>query len=179
MGRFFYFCSDTNRNPTRLMKKRQVTFDLNVYDSFEALSAEDQQLMKMAVAARKDAYAPYSNFLVGAAVLMENGEVVIGNNQENASYPSGLCAERVAVFQAGAKYPGIPIKAIAITATSRNYVVGEPAAPCGNCRQSIVEYEQKQQSPIRLLLMGEAGEVLQCKSIADILPLAFNSSFLK
>ena len=135
--------------------------------------------MSEAVAARKDAYAPYSNFLVGAAVLLQNGKIIIGNNQENACYPSGLCAERVAIFHAGAKYPNIKIKAIAITATSKNYVASIPAAPCGNCRQSISEYEVKQETPIRLLLMGEVGEVFMCDSIADILPLGFDSSFLK
>ena len=161
------------------MKKQQVAFELLVFDSFEELSASDQQLMKAAINARGNAYAPYSNFQVGAAVLLENGETIIGNNQENASYPSGLCAERVAVYQAGAKYPDVPIKSIAITATSKNYVVDKPAAPCGNCRQSISEYEYKQKKPIELLLMGETGEVIKCSSIADILPLGFNNSFLK
>ena len=135
--------------------------------------------MNRAIQARENAYAPYSNFKVGAAVLMENGEVVIGSNQENASYPSGLCAERVAVFQAGAKYPGLTIEAIAITAASDHYLVNQPAGPCGNCRQSIAEYEQKQKSPIRILLMGEKGTVIKCNAISDILPLAFNNSFLK
>ena len=129
--------------------------------------------------ARANAYAPYSKSHVGAAVLLENGKVVIGNNQENASYPSGLCAERVAIFQAGALYPGIAIKTVAITATSKNYIVEEPAAPCGNCRQAIIEYEQKQKTPIAILLMGEKGEVIKITSMADILPLAFSSSFLE
>lgn len=160
------------------MRKHKIIIDYCVYSSFEDLSDEDQVLMNSAIEARANAYAPYSNFHVGAAVLLANGEVIIGNNQENASYPSGLCAERVAVFQAGAKYPGIVIKAIAITATSNNYVVNEPAAPCGNCRQSIVEYEQKQKQPIEILLMGEKGEVVKFNSLADILPLAFNNSFL-
>ncbi|QWX85726.1 cytidine deaminase [Cellulophaga sp. HaHaR_3_176] len=134
--------------------------------------------MISAVEARKNAYAPYSNFQVGAAVLLENGEVVIGSNQENAAYPSGLCAERVAIYHASAKYPNVIIKAVAISATSKNYVVDSPAAPCGNCRQSMIEYEQKQKLPIKILLMGEKGEVLKIDSLLDILPLAFNSSFL-
>ena len=161
------------------MKKHSQTFELMIFESFGELPVGDQQLMQAAIEAGKNAYAPYSNFHVGAAVLLENGEVVIGNNQENASYPSGLCAERVAVFQAGAKYPNVAIKAIAITATSQNYVVDKPVAPCGSCRQAISEYEQKQNSPITLLFMGETGEVMKCRSIADILPLAFNNSFLK
>jgi len=160
------------------LKKYQIIIDYHVYPDIESLNMEDKLLMKSAIEARHNAYAPYSNFYVGAAVLMENAEVVIGNNQENASYPSGLCAERVAIFQAGARYPGIEIKTVAITATSKNYVVKEPAAPCGNCRQSMIEYEQKQQQPIRVLLMGEEGKVILFHSLVDILPLAFSSSFL-
>ena len=161
------------------MQKQKISFELTVFESLEELSKEDQALMSKAIAARKNAYAPYSNFQVGASVLLENGKTIIGNNQENASYPSGLCAERVAVFHAGAVYPNINIEVIAITAASKKYVVDSPAAPCGNCRQSISEYEVKQESPIRLLLMGEQGKIFQCDSIADLLPLGFDSSFLK
>ncbi|PCJ82535.1 MAG: cytidine deaminase [Bacteroidetes bacterium] len=160
------------------MKKIKSTFEFLVFESFEELSMEDQKLMNSAIEARKNAYAPYSNFKVGAAVLLDNNEVVIGNNQENASYPSGLCAERVAVFQAGAKFPGIVINKVAITATSEKYEVAKPAAPCGNCRQSMVEYEQKQKAPIEILMMGEKGKIIKCNSITDILPFAFDNSFL-
>ena len=160
------------------MKKQTISFELSVFESLEELNEQDHNLMLMAIDARKDAYAPYSNFMVGAAVLLENDEVVIGSNQENASYPSGLCAERVAVFQAGAKYPGVAIKSIAITAMSKTHLVEKPAAPCGNCRQAISEYEYKQKSPIELLLMGEKGEIIKCQSLADILPLGFNNSYL-
>jgi cytidine deaminase len=161
------------------MKKQEVSFQLEVYNGVEDLTEEDSRLLLKAVEARKNAYAPYSNFQVGAAILLENGEVVLGNNQENACYPSGLCAERVAIFQAGAIYPNVVIKAVAISATSLNYQVDTPAAPCGNCRQAMSEYEVKQEQPIQLLMMGEIGKVLKCKSIGDILPLAFNNSFLK
>lgn len=160
------------------MKKQTISFEFSVFESLEELNKQDQNLMFKAIDARKDAYAPYSNFMVGAAVLLENDEVVIGSNQENASYPSGLCAERVAVFQAGAKYPGVTIKSIAITAMSKTHLVKKPAAPCGNCRQAISEYEYKQKSPIELLLMGEQGEIIKCQSLADILPLGFNNSYL-
>jgi len=160
------------------VKKVQVTFEMQVFDDLNELIEADKKLMERAVSARANAYAPYSNFKVGAAILLDNGEVVIGNNQENASYPSGLCAERVAIFHAGANYPGIPIRSIAITAASQLHEVATPAAPCGNCRQAIAEYEQRQEFPITLLLMGETGEVLKCKSLADILPIAFNSSYL-
>tara|TARA_R110002051_G_scaffold2574_1_gene13208 strand:+ start:2064 stop:2471 length:408 start_codon:yes stop_codon:yes gene_type:complete len=135
--------------------------------------------MSAAVSARKRAYAPYSNFFVGASVLLENNEIIEGNNQENASYPSGLCAERVAIFYAGAKFPGVQIKAMAISAAALNHEVCEPAAPCGNCRQAISEYEFKQAKPIRILLMGETGGVIECDSVADLLPLGFNSSYLE
>lgn len=160
------------------MRKQNISFELTVFDSLQELSLEDQNLMLAAIVARKKAYAPYSNFQVGAAVLLENGEVVTGNNQENASYPSGLCAERVAVFYAGANFPGVTIRSIAISATSTKDVVDKPAAPCGNCRQSISEYEVKQKQPIALLMMGETGEVLKCNSVAEILPLAFDNSYL-
>lgn len=158
---------------------KSITFTLLVHDSMNMLSSQERNLMELAVTARKKAYAPYSKFNVGAAVLLENGEVVLGNNQENASYPSGLCAERVAIFYAGANFPGVKVKAIAITAASSSHQVATPAAPCGNCRQAIAEYEYKQDSPIKLYLMGETGSVVECGSLSDLLPLGFNSSFLK
>lgn len=161
------------------MKKTKISFQLTTFETIETLSGPDKTLMKSAVAARQNAYAPYSNFQVGAAVLMGNGKIVIGNNQENACYPSGLCAERVAVFQAGALYPDETIRAIAISATSRKYTVDSPAAPCGNCRQSISEYEVRQKMPIAILMMGETGSVFKCDAIADLLPLTFTKSFLK
>ncbi len=161
-----------------MINQKKISFDITVYDSLNELKNDDQNLMSAAVKARQRAYAPYSSFNVGASVLLENGEIIEGNNQENASYPSGLCAERVAVFYAGAKYPGMKIKAIAITAASINHEVSEPAAPCGNCRQAISEYEFRQQEPIKILLMGETGSVIECHSLADLLPLGFNSSFL-
>ena len=142
------------------------------------MTPEQSELLAAAAKAANSAHAPYSKFNVGAALFLENGEIITGSNQENASYPSGLCAERVAVFQAGAKYPGVAIKSIAITAMSKTHLVEKPAAPCGNCRQAISEYEYKQKSPIELLLMGEKGEIIKCQSLADILPLGFNNSYL-
>lgn len=160
------------------MRKKTISFELQVFETMDELDSEDKKLLQSAIEARKNAYAPYSKFNVGAAVLLKNGVVVIGNNQENASYPSGLCAERVAVFQAGAKYPGIAIKSIAITAMSENHMVKSPAAPCGNCRQAISEYEFRQKEPISILMMGEKGEVIKCNSLSDILPLGFNNTYL-
>ena len=161
------------------MKKIKAVFQYTVYSSLDELSNEERKLLKFATNAGENAYAPYSKFKVGAAVLLDNGQVVIGSNQENASYPSGLCAERVAVFQAGALYPEVKINMIAITAKSLNYIVDKPAAPCGNCRQSIAEYEQKQKSPIAILLKGETGDIIKCNSLSDLLPFAFDNSFLK
>ncbi|RTE52934.1 cytidine deaminase [Arenibacter aquaticus] len=160
------------------MIKRNIAFELLIFESLQELNVADQELMKEAIKARERAYSPYSKFNVGAALLLENGKVVTGSNQENASYPSGLCAERVAIFYASSKFPEVSIKAIAVSATSKNYVVDRPAAPCGNCRQVISEYEIKQQSPISIIMSGETGEILKCQSVADILPLAFNSTFL-
>ncbi len=159
--------------------KKNLSFGITIYDDLNELTPADKALMVQAVAARKNAYAPYSKFRVGAAISMANGEVVIGSNQENASYPSGLCAERVAIFHAGATFPGVVVKTVAITATSDTYQVTVPAAPCGNCRQAMFEYEFKQKEPIRLLLMGETGTIIECGAVADILPLGFNSTFLE
>ena len=161
------------------MQKQKISFTLTVYDSPEELDDDLRELLQQAEKSRSNAYAPYSQFKVGAAVLMENGKLVIGNNQENASYPSGLCAERVAIFQAGALYPGIAIKAVAISAASEKAEVNTPAAPCGNCRQSIAEYEQKQKNPITVLMRGESGPVYRAESIADLLPLTFGNSYLE
>ena len=160
------------------MEKKQISFELSIFENAEELSQSEQELLQVAEQARENAYAPYSNFQVGAALLLENGEIVIGNNQENASYPSGLCAERVAVFQAGARFPGVAIKMLVVSAASKDHVVDVPAAPCGNCRQSIMEYEQNQKSPISIILKAEKGPIYKCNSMADILPLAFNNSFL-
>ena len=161
------------------MQKKKISFELTVFQSPEELDTSLQKLLLTAEQSKENAYAPYSNFKVGAAVLMEDDEIVIGNNQENASYPSGLCAERVAVFQAGAKFPGVLIKAIAISSGSSRAMLDNPAAPCGNCRQAIAEYELKQEQPITLILRGESGPIYQIDSIADILPLTFGNSYLK
>jgi cytidine deaminase len=160
------------------MEKINVTTSFTAYNSAEELPKEVNELMKKAVEARKKAYAPYSKFRVGAALELENGEVVIGSNQENAAYPSGLCAERVAVFHAGAVHPGVAIRRIAISAASDEKTVTAPIPPCGACRQSIAEYEQKQDSPIEIYFMGETGKVLQSDSLKNLLPLVFDSHYL-
>lgn len=155
------------------MKKLTFTIDYLEYDSIDELNAEDKSLMQKAHEAGTTAYAPYSNFSVGAAVLLENGAVVKGSNQENAAYPTGLCAERVAVFSASSQFPGVAIRAIAITAKSSRIAVSNPISPCGDCRQAISEYEVLYQKPIRFLLMGETGKVLELKNVESLLPLRF------
>ena len=160
------------------MKPLTITTTLEVYDSLDETPEEVRTLMKAAIEARNSAYAPYSNFKVGAAILLKNDEVVIGSNQENASYPSGLCAERTAVYAAGAKYPNETIKKIAITAKSMNHQVVTPIPPCGACRQALVEYEHKQEEPIEIYFMGETGKVVKARSVKDLLPLVFDNSCL-
>ena len=127
---------------------------------------------------RKTASAPYSKFRVGAAIQMDNGEVVIGSNQENAAYPSGLCAERVAVFHAGAAYPEAKILSLAISAAADAKVVDTPIPPCGACRQVLAEYEMKQDTPIEIWFMGEAGKVYKSDSLKNLLPLIFDKDYL-
>lgn len=160
------------------MKEININTSFTVFDGLAQLPEDVQSLMLHAIEVRKKAYAPYSQFRVGAAILLDNGNVVLGSNQENAAYPSGLCAERVAIFQAGAIYPEAKIVKLAITAASDNNPTLSPIPPCGACRQSIAEYEFKQETPIEIYFMGERGEVYQSKSIGNLLPLSFDKSSL-
>jgi len=160
------------------MKEIKIESTLYVFSSIEEVPDDIQSLMKQAASARKKAYAPYSKFSVGAALLLENGEVITGNNQENASYPSGLCAERTAIYYAGAQYPDIKILKIAITAGSQVKLTNSPIPPCGACRQAIAEYEVKQETPIEIYFMGETGKVIKSNSLANLLPLVFDKSVL-
>ncbi|MCM4160491.1 cytidine deaminase [Antarcticibacterium flavum] len=160
------------------MKSLIITSTLDVYENFDELPNDVQQLMERAFEARDQAYAPYSNFKVGAAILLDNEEVVIGSNQENASYPSGLCAERTAIFYAGAKYPEAKIRRMALSARSLNHRTVTPIPPCGACRQSIAEYEVKQEQPIEIFFMGETGKVVRSGSLKELLPLIFDNSYL-
>lgn len=145
----------------------------------EELSQSEQDLIANTQHAFSNAYAPYSGFLVGASVLLENGEIINGSNQENAAYPSGLCAERVALFYAGAKYPEVAIKTIAISAKSKTFEIDDVVSPCGACRQVMAEYQQKQGQDIRLLLHSPNDEVLIANSVTDLLPFMFNSEKLR
>lgn len=160
------------------MKKQKIVTEFEVYDSILELPKGIQSLMEEAKKARLKAYAPYSNFLVGAAILLENGKVVTGSNQENSSYPSGLCAERTAIYAAGANYPNSAIKSLAITAGPRETVNTIPVPPCGACRQAVAEYEQKQNEPIEVYFMAQEGKVCKVHSLLELLPLAFDKNFL-
>ena len=135
--------------------------------------------MDKAHKAGEQAYAPYSHFKVGAALLLESGKTVIGNNQENAAYPSGMCAERVAIYHAGAHFPNTTIVAMALTARSVKQRSSTPVPPCGACRQAIAEYEVKQKSPIAIYFMGHTGSVFKSNSVKDLLPLIFDNSYLQ
>ncbi len=160
------------------MKEIKIETTFEVFDTVEQLPADVQSLMEKAIEIRKKAYAPYSRFRVGAALVLDNGQVVVGSNQENAAYPSGLCAERVAIFQAGALYPEAKIVQLAISAASDTNPTVSPIPPCGACRQSIAEYEFRQEEPIEIYFMGEKGEVYKSKSIANLLPLTFDKTSL-
>lgn len=161
-----------------MIKKIEITASFSVFSSIDELPNEVQDLMKQAIEVRKNAYAPYSNFKVGCAILLDNGKTVVGSNQENAAYPSGLCAERVAIFQTGAVYPEAKILKMAITAASEITQVNQPIPPCGACRQSISEYEVKQESPIEIYFMGETGEIYRSDSLKNLLPLMFDKKAL-
>ena len=160
------------------MKKIKIFSEITVYDELAELPEEAQKLMAQAIAIREMAYAPYSHFRVGAALLLENGVVVTGNNQENAAYPSGMCAERVAIWAAGSQYPDKKILKLAITARSENHLLNQPIPPCGACRQAIAEYEIKQDRNIEIYFMGEVGKIYKSDSLHDLLPLIFDSSNL-
>lgn len=160
------------------MKDVTFTSTISSFDSVEELPKDIQNLMARAIEIRKDAYAPYSKFRVGAAILLDNGEVVLGSNQENAAYPSGLCAERVAIFYAGAMYPNAKMKTIAISAASDQNQTTAPIPPCGACRQSISEYESRQNHDIEIYFMGEVGAVYKSNSLKNLLPFSFDKKFL-
>lgn len=160
------------------MEKIIINTSFDVYENLEELDFSDQELMKKAIEIRKTAYAPYSNFEVGAALLLENEKIVLGNNQENAAYPSGLCAERVAIYTASCQYPNVNFLKLFISATSRNMQISEPIPPCGACRQSISEYEIKQEKPIKIYFMGATGKIYVSHSLKNLLPMMFDKKFL-
>lgn len=146
------------------------------YETVEKLPEDDHQLILIARSAAQNGYAPYSGFQVGVAVLLQNGEIISGNNQENAAYPSGLCAERTALFYAASKYPNVPITAIAVS-TSHHGLPGI-AKPCGACRQVMAECEDRANRPLHILLDGK-DELFVIDGIDNLLPLRFRSGDLE
>lgn len=160
------------------MKKNNLKCEFTVYDSQKALPNDVIQLIKAAEEAQKKAYAPYSNFLVGAALRLENGEIISGSNQENAAYPSGLCAERTAIFYASSQFPNQKILQMAVSAGSKTKPTKRPIPPCGACRQALAEYEQKQNTPIDLYFKGNEGDIAYSKSVENILPWIFDKNQL-
>ncbi len=160
------------------MGEHSIKIVFDEYESIDMLEDGDRNLLEMATKACDNAYAPYSSFQVGAALLLENGKIICGSNQENAAYPSGLCAERVAMFSASAQYPGVTFMTIAITAKSRNFTINNPVSPCGSCRQVMAEYETLGKKPLKVILKGENGKIIIIKNISSLLPLAFNSADL-
>ncbi|PLX13298.1 MAG: cytidine deaminase [Marinilabiliales bacterium] len=161
------------------MKEKIISVRLFEFDSEDELSSSESNLLNHAKKACTNAYAPYSQFRVGAALLLENGEVITGSNQENTSYPNGICAERVAIFTAKNKYPDIAIKSIAITANTNNFEIEEPISPCGACRQVIAETESRQHKEIKIIMKGNKGPVLLTNGIKNLLPLMFHEEKLK
>lgn len=160
------------------MQPQQLSISYTAYESREQLDAADAALLQRAIDATNDAYAPYSHFRVGAAALLENGEVVLGSNQENASYPVGLCAERVLLSAVSSVYPNVPIKTMAITYRSESGKSNRPISPCGVCRQTLVEYENRLKQPIRLILGGMDGKIWIIPQAGSLLPFGFSGEDL-
>ncbi|MDC1168127.1 cytidine deaminase [Flavobacteriaceae bacterium] len=160
------------------MKEINTGTSALIFQDIDELSTVDKNLMEAAIQAAKNAYAPYSGFSVGAALLMEDNSIITGNNQENAAYPSGMCAERVAIWKAGSSYPNKKVKKIAISAFSSNKKLNKPVGPCGACRQTLLEYEINQKEAMEIFFMGEIGNVVKTNSIASLLPFSFDSSYL-
>ena len=159
------------------LKKEQISFSYEVWNALELLPEADQALFKKAREVTQVAYAPYSRFCVGAAAVLQNGKTITGTNQENASFPAGICAERVLLSAAASLYPGISLLTIAISYFNKNNgKCRHPLAPCGICRQSLLEYEMRQQQPIRLLLGGMEGKIFVIDDVKALLPLYFSGS---
>ena len=156
------------------MTNKEIKIAYREYETIDGLEAEDKVLALAAIEAMKSAYAPYSGFNVGAAVMFEDGEIIKGSNQENAAYPSGLCAERTALFYASASRPDKAMKAIAIVAGQNGDICSTPATPCGACRQVMAQYQTKSGRPMRVLLVG-ADKIWRFEKVDDLLPLIFDS----
>ena len=156
------------------MTEKEFKVAYTEYKSIDELCAEDRELASEAIAAMNNAYAPYSHFHVGAAVRMSNGQIVRGSNQENAAFPSGLCAERTAMFAASARYPDKDMRSIALAGGVHGRLTEQPATPCGACRQVMAQYQAKAGRPMSVIMIGKAC-IWKFEKVDDILPLIFDS----
>lgn len=154
-----------------MKRELRITYEFHVHAS--ELSAEDQGYVQQAREVAKKAHAPYSQFYVGACTVLENGEIVLGSNQENIAFPSGLCAERVALFYAGANFPGVSVRKIVIVANGELIAKDAVLSPCGSCRQVMLETQNRQKEPFQIYLVGQDDSVHVFSSIFDLMPLAF------
>jgi len=161
------------------MVNEEIKFNIKVYNSIDELNNEDAYLLREARSVTQFAYAPYSNFLVGAFAKLANGETVKGTNQENAAYPAGICAERTLMSTASSLFPGVGIETIAISYHNLNGNSNHPVSPCGICRQSFVEFQVRTNQPIRIILSGMEGKVQIIENALDLLPLVFDADDLK
>ncbi len=159
------------------MKQINLTTKITVY-SYDECTEIEKNLIDAAKQATSNAYAPYSHFRVGAALLLENGKIITGNNQENAAYPSGLCAERTAVFYANAQYPDQRIEAMAVAAFYNGEFTKDLISPCGSCRQVLLEVESRYNAPVKILLYNSNNEVYCAESMSSLMPLSFTSKAL-
>jgi cytidine deaminase len=159
------------------MKTTEIKILVREFENIEELPLDDQKLLLEARRITEQAYAPYSGFHVGAAIMLDNGQVITGNNQENSAYPSGLCAERVTLFYANANFPGSAVKTIAISAAKNGVLVSEPVKPCGGCRQALAEAEVRFDKPIRIILDGQES-IMVLNGIESLLPLSFSKKSL-
>lgn len=158
------------------MKKETFVIAYEVYDSIEELNEEDACLLRKAQQAVSLSYAPYSRFYVGTAAQLHNGKILQGSNQENASFPVGICSERVLLSSLSSLYPGMPIKTMAVSYRSDHVVSDHPISPCGLCRQTLQEYEYRVQHPIRLILGGMTGKIYVLANVATLLPFSFTNT---
>ena len=156
------------------MTNKEIKIAYTEYASLDELSAQDRVLAEAAIEAVATSYAPYSNFNVGAAVRFNDGEIIKGSNQENAAYPSGMCAERTALFYASASRPGVPMNALAIAAAQNGELLKDPVTPCGACRQVMIQYQLKSGNPMEIMLIG-AGCIWKFANVESLLPFVFDS----
>lgn len=161
------------------MEQKEFSLQYNCYKDSTEMEPNDAELLGKAREAVKTSYSPYSKFAVGAAIRLANGKIVMGSNQENAAYPSGLCAERVAMFAAASQFPNVAMTSIAIAIESPDYDTEEPIAPCGACRQVMIEYEHLHQHPMHVIMDTKKGNIVRVNKASDLLPFDFHANHLK